>query len=59
MTRVKSINKGSSQIQCSNGILMMNMKLMLSERSSLSKWVMEVLLLKGEFMEYPPTLKTG
>lgn len=52
----KSINKGSSQIQCSNGILMMNMKLMLSE-DQLKQMGDGSATAKGEFMEYPPTLK--
>lgn len=51
-----SVNKGVSEIQCNNGVLMMNMKMMLSEEQ-LKQMNNGTATAKGEFMEYPATPK--
>lgn len=52
----KSINKGTSEIQCSNGALLMNMKLMLTEEQ-LKQMGESAATAKGTFIEYPASVK--
>ena len=53
-----SINKGESEIKCVNGMLMMNMKLMLNE-AQLKQMDNATATVSGEFLEYPATMKEG
>lgn len=52
----KSISKGSSEMQCSNGALLMNMKLMLTEEQ-LKQMGESAATAKGAFIEYPSSVK--
>jgi hypothetical protein len=54
----KSINKGESEIKCSNGMLMMNMKMMLNE-AQLKQMDNATINASGEFLEYPAAMKEG
>jgi hypothetical protein len=54
----KAINKGQSEIKCTGGMLMMNMKLMLNE-AQLKQMENGTATVSGEFLEYPATMKEG
>ncbi len=54
----KLINKGETEIKCADGMLLMNMKLMLNE-AQVKQMADGTATASGEFLEYPPTMKEG